>query len=492
MRYYTLWIVILLCLLAGSCVSDIKESWETNFPLLGTNSSPRAVDLNGDHILDIVMGTGYNEFSPCPSAVIALDGKTGKLLWSFPGTNQMVGSPRFLDVNLDGVPDVLIGGRSNQLYAIDGRKGEQIWKYKLQSQSYDPLGLARFNFYDPQIIGDHNGDDVPDLLVANGGNVHAAANNSKDRYPGVIMILDSRSGVPIVADTVPDGGETYMSPLLFQTADSPAYILFGTGGETQDGSLYKTEYNNLLNQSLHNKSIPLAHAKGHGFVAPVAMADFNRDGIHDIVAMEHGGKVLLIDGKKDSILFSQHIPGTESSNMAAIGYFTDDEVPDVFSYVSKGAWPNNVRNYQFLLDGKLGKIVFQDSMGNMGFSSPLALDLTGDGIEEAIISVNDWGLDRPTAYTHRLVAINFANGEKIELTPRETMKNISSTPLICDLDGDGLLDLIYCIQANAYETHEFNGLTIRKVPLRIPINRKHSWPAYMGAFYNGLLHTLPQ
>jgi len=85
--------------------------WEARFPTLGTFSSPAAADLNGDGVLDIVVGAGGAPFAPSDSAVLALDGADGRLLWHAGADAQLFGQPVFLDIDGDGSPDVLIGGR---------------------------------------------------------------------------------------------------------------------------------------------------------------------------------------------------------------------------------------------------------------------------------------------------------------------------------------------------------------------------------------------
>ncbi|MCB0376547.1 MAG: FG-GAP repeat protein, partial [Sinomicrobium sp.] len=58
-----------------------QGSWSKPFTGIGTLSSPRVTDLNGDGVRDIILGAGREEFQACDSAVIALDGKTGTMLW---------------------------------------------------------------------------------------------------------------------------------------------------------------------------------------------------------------------------------------------------------------------------------------------------------------------------------------------------------------------------------------------------------------------------
>src|SRR4030095_10443740 len=104
--------------------------WNKNFPVIGSQSSPRTTDLNNDGVLDIIIGAGKNEFQQTDMGVLALDGRTGNILWKQQAIDQVFGSASFCDINGDHVKDIFIGGRSPQLKAIDGKSGALIWDYK--------------------------------------------------------------------------------------------------------------------------------------------------------------------------------------------------------------------------------------------------------------------------------------------------------------------------------------------------------------------------
>ena len=69
--------------------------WDKNFYQIGSQSSPRAADLNKDGVLDIVMGAGLNEFQKSDHGVIALNGKSGEILWKQEAPDQVYGSATF-------------------------------------------------------------------------------------------------------------------------------------------------------------------------------------------------------------------------------------------------------------------------------------------------------------------------------------------------------------------------------------------------------------
>lgn len=87
--------------------------------------------MNGDGVGDIILGAGREEFQSCDSAVIALDGQTGMLLWNVPAKEQIFGSASLKDITNDGIMDVFINGRSAALRVVDGRSCEVIWRFKV-------------------------------------------------------------------------------------------------------------------------------------------------------------------------------------------------------------------------------------------------------------------------------------------------------------------------------------------------------------------------
>ena len=64
-----------------------------------TNETEISVSVNLDGTGDIIMGAGREEFQACDSAVIALDGRTGKILWHVPAEDQIFGSAVFKDID---------------------------------------------------------------------------------------------------------------------------------------------------------------------------------------------------------------------------------------------------------------------------------------------------------------------------------------------------------------------------------------------------------
>jgi outer membrane protein assembly factor BamB len=472
--------------------------WDKNFFIIGSQSSPRAADLNDDGVLDMVIGAGKNEFQESDQGIIALNGKTGEILWQQSASDQVYGTATFYDISGDGIQDIFIGGRSPHLKALDGKTGKVVWEYQYQFENDPILQYAQYNFYNLALVPDQNKDGFSDLLTLNGGNAKAAPNSEKDRFPGVLMVLDSKTGQVLAADTMPDGKESYMSPLCFAQPGSQDYqIVFGTGGETISGNLYLAKLSDLLNKNLSAAKV-IATEKGHGFIAPPVLADISGDGFYDILAISHGSTAIAINGRDHKPLWEQTIPGTESSNSFAVGYFTNDKVPDFFTFVSKGVWPANTGTIQVLLDGKDGHIAYQNNLGCSGFSSPVVYDLNGDGRDEAIISINEYDCSRDltdkSSFTieNKLLAIDFNKQSVSTIDQTKGFKNIFSTPWLGDIDGDGYLDIVHCQYFSHSDLLSFLGMRIKRIDTPVKMKKDPVWGAYMGSKGDGIFPVADQ
>lgn len=462
-----------------------QASWSVNLPGMGTFSSPRVTDLNGDGIMDIVVGAGREEFMTCDSAVFALDGASGEMLWHLRAIDQVFGSPVFMDINNDNVMDVFIHGRSTVLLAIDGKSGELLWKFnkKRSRQRW-------FNFYQPQFIKDQNDDGLMDILISNGGNVMAKPYDETERYAGYLAVLSSRDGSVLAKALMPDNKETYMSVSALPFRDSSDYhIIFGTGGETTGGNLFVTTLSAVLRGELSGAKL-LDTSPKKGFVGPAVWVDITADSFPDIVANAVEGRLVAFDGKTFAKIWSVTVPGTEAYSSIAPGYFTDDDTPDFFVSYATGKWPKLEWSKQVMVDGSSGDILYLDSLGFYQTSTPLVIDLNGDGRDEALLSVNIHVYDereRRQLY-NMIVHLDFGTGEVNHVTEPMEGSNISSTPWIGDLDGDQLLDIVYCHSTNVTKPYTFDGMRINRTATGIRLKRTITWGSYMGSRYDGIFY----
>jgi len=486
--HYTKRLSVTLLLLAGCSHKDPPHTWYAYLNNVGTYSSARTVDLNNDKVLDIVLGAGGKEEEHSDTAVVALDGATGRMLWAVPGDNQNVGSAIFEDIDNDKVPDVIIGGRWAQLNAISGATGKVLWSFFPERKRKDGADGGWYNFTTPQFVPDQDGDGMADLLIANGGDAHAAPYDPH-RPCGRLLVLSAKTGKILAQVQMPDGKETYLSVVCEPKGDKDRLVFFGTGGETLGGHLYRTTLQAIMKGDIHDAKV-LATGASKGFVSSPVLVDLNGDGIREVVVNAVDGRMLAIDGATDSLLWQVNFPGTEAYTIPAIGNFTGDSIPDFFSNYAIGVFPKLTRSIRFMVDGRTGRIGYLDTIPSFQYASPVTADLDGDGYDEAIVHQSELKKQQNSmVYSSYLLAFDFRNHRTFPLGDTIQATNLACTPWIGDLDGDNKYDIIY--SAVKYENALFDlqqplGLLIGRYKTNIDIKRPAAWGAFMGSKYTGV------
>ncbi len=478
-----------------SCRKPENKPWQTTLPGITSQSSPRAVDLTGDGILDVVLGAGGPEWSPTETGIVALDGADGHRLWQRPARNQVVGSPVFQDITGDGTPDVFIGGRSAELQAIDGKTGELLWEFFKTTEPARARRAGWFNFFNAQWAPDQDGDGIRELLVTNGGDA-AAPPGFPHRPTGRVMLLSAKTGKILQSAYMPDRRETYCSPLLtdFGRKAGPLFVVFGTGGETLPGHLYVAPFSDVQKGNLAH-AVAIDSGKTKGFVAPPLLADLTGDGILDLLVNAVEGRTALFDGATLRKRWEVAFPGAEVYTMPTVGFFTgNDAVPDVFVAYHLGTFPDFTEAVQVLIDGKTGKVARTFRQGSFTYASPLTADLNHDGRDDALlVQLFDKKVNGDPKPYYGLRAYDFFHHNMFAVGPEAPGANFASTPWLGDLDGDGQLDLLTVGSPALVKTFPGSttyqkpdlALTIRRLVLPVPA-RNVRLGGYMGNAGNGV------
>ncbi len=464
-----------------------QQTWSEVLPTIGTFSSPRLSDLNRDGVKDIILGGGGVEFQTSDTAIFALDGKNGKMLWHVKARDQIFGSAALMDITGDGIDDVFLNGRSSELKAINGATGKVIWAFDTVLYSLNKT-KRWFNFYNPQFIHDVDKDGFKDILISNGGDIWVAPHDP-NRATGRLVVLSSKTGKLLADADMPDGREIYMSISIDFNEANPlsSKLIFGTGGETIRGNVYVATLDMVLKGNL-SKATLLDSSLTKGFVAPPAWVDLNKDKQKDIVVAAVDGRLMTYDGLTNKKLWQTTLEGTEAYSSMAIGQFNKDDIPDFFITFAQGVWPDLSWTKQAMINGKNGQIEYLDSLGYYQTSSPVVVDLTGDGVEEVILSIDYQVLDsigRKSFYT-TLYAIDFTENQALPIIEGLPGHNVSSTPWVGDMDNDGFLDIVYCHGTNSKKTYTFDGLRITRLKTTFPIPKPIKWGSYMGSYYDGV------
>ena len=461
--------------------SIAQLNWSASIDSVSVLSSPRSVDLNNDGIKDVVIGSGtdsaYSNYG-----VVAINGANGQVLWTTPTRDEIFSSAQFLDVNNDAVKDVIIGGRDAQLLAINGVDGSLIWEFYPHFLTHPPADSGYYNFYSSQLIPDITGDNLRDILVTNGGDHQAT--QFDPRPPGHLMIIDAMNGSKIAQAVSPDSAEIYCSPVVYDRAGgSSLMVAFGTGGENHGGGFYIANINDVLNNSLANNAILLQSDSSKGFIAPASLADMTNDGISDIIIQSFGGSISAFDGFNFIRLWDNHFPDRESSAAPTLGNFTGgDLIPDVFTVMYRGSTPTYFDYYQIMINGATGQVTWTDSLGDMHFSSSSAFDANGDGRDEVLCSVNEIS----GSFKHQLKLIDFQNATINNLSSLESGVNLGCTPLIDDLNDDGLLEIVYVYKLDSLNPSAWTGFRMKSLQTSYAVPyRGMAFSSYMGTNFDG-------
>ena len=175
----------------------------------------------------------------CEMVVRVLDGLTGTSVWEANVTYDAFAVRCEVDLDADGLVDCIAAGRQSGFRALRGSDGSVLW-------DRDPrLAFLRYNFYFPLFVPDLDGDGVQDIVITHGGDSTYRGSDTK-RSTGFLEAVSGRTGQQLMERVpLPDGQETYNSPVYLSRGGPGDVVLVGTGGESLPGSLWAFGYTSL-------------------------------------------------------------------------------------------------------------------------------------------------------------------------------------------------------------------------------------------------------
>lgn len=444
-------------------------TWEVG-GVWSSSSSPRAADLDGDGVLDLVLGHG-SESPEDPlvtfGGVTAHDGATGALLWEVTTRQEVFGSACFVELGGTPGPDLVLGGRHAELVALDGATGAELWTWPMDVATSRAAGW--FGFYSARPLDDLDGDGVPELLLANGGD--PLAGPLDPRPPGRLVVLSGATGAVVGDAATPDGAETYLSPIPIQGG-----FLFGTGGETWPGGLFRATVGDVLAGDLSTAE-ELVDGGTKGAIAPPAVTDLDGDGLDDVVLSTFGGSLVAVSGAGGE-LWRVDLPDHEAHGGPGLGQLDGDGVPDVFASFPEGTFPAYVGMTHLAVSGATGEVLWQQDLGVYASSGPALVDLDGDGLDEPIFGVNEGALGGELRWTPwRWDPVAREAAPLADAFERAGVSN----PYVGDLDRDGDLELVVVTASMG------DGATwqLRRYDLDAVAPERVAWGAYLGTDHDG-------
>ncbi len=400
-----------------------RKLWSMKLAGLGA-SSPRVVDLDGDGVLDVVVGGGMQTSGG--SWLYALNGRTGEVLWKSHFTEEFYATPVLIDITHDGVPDVFVGGRDSDFTALDGKTGKPLWSLRRVNPKGD---VPRRSFNGGLAVPDQDGDGIDDLVVSNGGGLDDSA-----RLPGRVMLISAVTGKLLANTALPDKRETYSIPAL--ASAHPLEVIAGTGGETLNGHLYRLP----LGPPPAAPRWAAASGPGQGFVPSPFITHVKGAGA--VFEVGHDGRVTRVDLESGALQWEQSLPGFEAMASPSPGRFGGSADVDVVVTRSKGTfplfkWVNRIT----WLDGETGAVLDEADTGVFSSASPVVMDFDHDGLDETLTLSMDSFAPFEGSVVSTVTVFDGARGKqkRMQLKLRGTGQ---ATPTVADVDHDGTLDLL--------------------------------------------------
>ncbi|CAF1290587.1 unnamed protein product [Rotaria sp. Silwood1] len=371
---------------------QIELVWASGFPKLITETAFRLIDCNSDGILDVIFGYGtgvdtladnellcdlyFNGTHPCNGGVKALDGRNGLLLWSYDKSNHEVFALNCQrDIDGDHIPDCLTGGRGGTFEAISGKTGSLIWTFD------NDVRHTTMNFYTPLYLKkDFDNDGLNDIITIHGGDPIRKPHDTV-RLAGEVLLISAKTGKLLNVSIVPDQMESYYSPQLLQRSSTEEYILIGTGGETHGGGLYAFDLK-CFTIYCSSPYIKIISDEYKGVMTPPVLIDVNSDDIEDIIIPLYNSTLYAFDGRTFQQLWNRTFPSSETYSSPAVGYFNDDDIPDIMIHYQTGpGYPLYYSAQTTILDGRTGKPILDKSIEQtVGVqSSPLTISFKQHG-----------------------------------------------------------------------------------------------------------------
>lgn len=431
--------------------------WAVNLEGVGT-SSPRLVDVNGDGVLDVITAAGVQGKS---GLVYALDGKTGATLWKAKVGEEIYATVGMVDVDKDGVPEMAAGGRDFDFALWSGKDGTLVWSLRKANPG---VKITKRDFNGASAIPDQDGDGVDELLLSQGGSY-----DDGHRLPGHFFVVSAKAGKILTDIPAPDGRETYSMP-TYIPGTKPLQVVLPTGGESLNGHVTLWDLGK-------GKAIWSYPSLTKGFIAsPLVWPQ--ADGGFDLVTVSFDGEVARLSGATGQPKWTARRPGFECTPSPGVGHFGGTGSLDVVAGYFQGAYPEY--NWKYLvvwIDGVTGQVLDEQKRGVYAAASPVTADVDGDDFDETfVMSMNGF-----TAWqSDALSTLTVFDGHRGK-APRLELKFAgagSATPAVGDLDGDGVLDLIV-----SYTGH------LERFALEVPEAKtpRVRWGGFRGTKFDGIV-----
>lgn len=329
---------------------QVTKVWSTVMTKLNSETPLKKADLNSDGIEDIIVGFGVDDNvelrdipqcssgklgikDVCGGGIMALDGQLGTILWKYWTLYTVFSLFCKTDINKDGTPDCIAGGRGALLIAIDGKTGKFIWEIQ-EASAYgqytaEDLSSMIIDLYTVNILPDLDDDGVNDIVA-----VHT--DERENLKEGHVKLISGLNGKIIASIPAPYNEEIFVPAQMMVQDDGSRFLLIMTGGQNTPGGVYKILLNSIIRFKNENDYIAIIRNNSSGFLVPAILTDINGDSVDDIIVCAFNSTVYAFNGKTNQIIWNYVFPSSETVSEIVPGHYNHDNITDFMIKYNSG------------------------------------------------------------------------------------------------------------------------------------------------------------
>lgn len=195
---------------------------------------------NSEYICTVYFGNQ----TPCLGGVLALNGKTGEIIWTHWTAYAILSVDCRADLTDDEIKDCVISGRGGILQAIDGHDGSNIWDVPFRDPSEQPIIL---DISDARFVADMDGDGIGDVIVS-----YMQLYKTQESH---IFMISGKSGtiirnIKLQSLQIPDTEQLFIAPQIMVHPDGEVIFVLATTNQQDAGGLYIMSEANIFYDNL--------------------------------------------------------------------------------------------------------------------------------------------------------------------------------------------------------------------------------------------------
>ncbi len=415
---------------------SLNIDWNKDIPMKADTSE---YDITSTPLIADFDNDGKNDVAMLSNAgfLYAWSGSGGEIMWkpveiSNNGVVSLVGA----DINNDGYTDIVAVADFSLIYVIDGQTGNIIRREVLG-------GIIDTT----PVVCDLNDDNKLDIVVVSeDGAVHFLyAPGFDSSYSKYTEFID---------------GPVYASPVILSRKDFSPFVVIAN----YDSKVYFID-----GKSRTKKTVNLfdATGKAHLVAGAPALGDITGDGIDDVIVQSNVPQYIsAIDTSNFSVKWTYFVEPVPPSNLKfnscpVVADFNGDGKNDVAVVSANGSVQLLKGDTSYPSGELMWKMAIPEARRII--SSPSVYDFDKDGIPELVFGTEDGKI---------IIAKSSVKRKEIEIMAYVKASNlaITSSPLIADINGDGLVELLYTNIQDSIQVINTNVKTIKNLKI---------WPMFL-------------